>query len=110
MRIKAWVVTGAAAVLASTALGVLVTAHDPYVSGTGVRVLFWLALAISAWGIISTATLALRLNLMQAVGLGALSAVASSDFRAAVRIALLGGVILVTLVASVLIWRLFRNG
>lgn len=115
MRIKIWAVTGLGTVLALTALGIVVAANDPTTAGQGMMVLFWVSLALSVWGALTTIGLAAGMNLTQGLWVGLTWAVAVCGAAGAWRTiglsrALMGAVLLATLVISVFIGRRFRNG
>lgn len=115
MRIKAWAVTGAATVLAGAALVTIATTNDPDTAGAIIKGLFWAALSLTMWGFTGTLVLLVRGNIAQGVWTGLVWTVALCGALALRRTenlgpALLGGIIIATLVASVLIWRRFRHG
>lgn len=115
MRIKAWAATGTGAVLAGSALGIVIDANDPYTTGAGIQALFWLSLFLAAWGVFSTILTACRMNLAASIWIGGIWAAVAAGTLALARAgrtapALLGAILLATLVASVLLWRRFRHG
>lgn len=114
MRIKPWLLTGAVAVSSAVAVGVIVAANDPGATTGYLAALFWAALALGLWGIAATVFLAVRMNLAQATWL-ALVLAAGIILVIVLRRAgiqdprLLGGLILATLLVSLLVWWRLRH-
>lgn len=115
MRIKPWVVTLAAAVTAAAAVAVVVTSTDPAEADPQQFILVWTSLAASLWAALVTLFLWGRMNLTQAVWIGALWTLSMFCLFILTRAGindrrLLGGILFVTLFLSFVIWRHFRHG
>ena len=110
MRIKPWILTGAMTVAATAALGVIVAANDPTTAEHSIRLLFWAALSLAVWGVFTTALLALGSGVAVATWSGLTAAAGTMGCLVLWRSGhhdtrLLGGVILATLLVSLLLWR-----
>jgi O-antigen/teichoic acid export membrane protein len=102
MKIRPYIVTGAAALVAGSALAVLVLTHDPYQAENAVRGLFWVSLCLCAWMLVATLLLLIRRTLACALwcsvpAVAAAAALIAYDRGHAVPLWLLGAVILATL-------------
>jgi hypothetical protein len=102
MKIRPYIVTGAATLIAGSALAVLVSTHDPYEAERVVRGLFWVALSLCAWMLAATLLLVVRRTLACALWCPVPAVIAAValviyDRGHAVPSWLLGAVILATL-------------
>ena len=114
MRIKPWLLTGAVTVAASAALGVIISAHDPGATAPVLFALFWISLVLSLWGVVATVVLVLGMNLAQATWISFVTAAGAVGFIFLWRFGfhdrrLLGGLILATLLVSLLLWWRLRH-
>ncbi|HUO75537.1 MAG TPA: hypothetical protein VMU12_01285 [Candidatus Paceibacterota bacterium] len=114
MRIKPWLLTGAVAVSAAVAAGIIIAANDPATTTTPLRILFWIALILGLWGVTATVLQIVRMNLAQATW-DAFVLTAGTVASILLRRAgyrdhrLLGGLILATLLLSFLFWWRLRH-
>jgi hypothetical protein len=114
MRIKPWVLTGAASLVAISAIALVVASADPADAPRRLTMLFWAALGLGLWAASVTMLLWCRMNLPQAVWIGLLWAAAALGLLILVRAGyrdrrLLGGIILATLVISGWAWFRLRK-
>ncbi len=115
MRIKPWVITGAAGAVSIAALALIVTQNEPATAPMAVLVLFWLALGLALWSVLATALLAVRAGIPRAIAIGALWTAAGLGLTNASRMGtlttgLLIGVLSATLALSALLWWRMRHG
>ena len=112
---KPWVITAAAALVATASVAVVVTTVVPQEADVRVLILFWVALGVGTWAALTTVLLWCRMNLTQAVWVGCICAVGLLGVLLAVRAGysdrrLLGGLIFATLLLSFFIWLGSRHG
>jgi len=114
MRIKPAIVTGAATVVALTAVAVVVIATEPSQAQLKLIGLLWIALFLVTWGFLCTLLLLARQTMARSVWVALPPAVATIGLLMALQRGmlgrqLLGGVILITVVLSFVIWWKLRR-
>lgn len=114
MRIRPSLVTGAATIIAFSAVGVIFFATEPAQAQPQLVVLLWSALFIACWGVLCTLLLLLRQSMASSLWTALLPAIATVAAlilrqRAMLGPRLLQGMLSATLMLSVLIWWRIRR-
>ena len=115
MRMKPWVITAAATLIATASVAVVVTTAVPHEADMRLLVLFWVAVGVGIWAALATVFLWCRMNLTQAVWVGFVCAIGLHVTLLLVRAGyedrrLLGALIFATLLLSFVVWRISRHG
>lgn len=115
MRMKPWVITAAATLLATTSVAVVVTSSTPDEADLLLLTMFWIAVGVGIWAALATLLLWCRMNLTQSVWVGFVCAIGLHGTFLLVRAGyhdrrLLGALILATLFLSFAVWRSSRHG
>ena len=114
MRIKAWAITGAGAVLAGSALGIVVATNDPSTAEPVIHWLFWASAGLACLGVCVTLLLLDRMNLAQATWVGVTLTAGMFGAITVWRIGyqggrLLGVIVFATLSISFFLWHRYRG-
>lgn len=107
--------TGAATIVASAAVAVVIFTADPASAPPALLVLFWVAFSLMCWGLLATVLIVARQSIAQAVwasfvGVCGVVAALIARQRGITDARLLGGALLATLCISVAIWWRLRRG
>lgn len=114
MRIKPSLVTGAATIVALSAIAVVVLSTEPAQAQPELIWLLWSALFLAVWGLLCTLLLLLRQTIAQSVWVALPPAISAVGLlmafqRGMLSNQLLGGVILVAVMLSFGIWWKLRR-